>query len=821
MADGGASGILISIAVSLATTAISMGVQALLAPNVKGPRQKDSGIQGSDYGRPIPLVYGPTNRLAGTVIYYSGLQEQSRRKSGSGGSTTTYTYSCSAAILLGQGVDGAFMSRVWANKKLIYQDEELIETGKIVRGSPVTVAESIEFYDGNAAQAPDPTLEGYLGVGEVPAYRHSMYFVLKNLQLADFGPTLPYFDAEVRAHEEIGVDEVVTDIASRAGVTIDVSMLDGNVGTLDGYVIDQDVSASDSLIPLSVAYYFDVAERRGSMVAVPRGMDAVATIPASDFGAHDNPDDPTPRFAIFDRTPDTELAREVAVSFRSFYRDMQTVTQRSRTNNGTAKENLSFDLPLTLDDDQGVRIASRTLYEQRVGRRSARGSLSDKWLDVLAGDVVNIETPLGTHLPYRLTKSTRGANAVIDVELQATDKTIYTCGGVSGGEANAGVSGGTDPGTNTDAGETTWIRMDTSILRDAHNNSGVYGGFIGEADAWAGAQLFRSTDGGTDYEPVGRGMGPLTTGLLTSGAMPSGPTDVWDETTVLVVEMDRDGELESRSDLSVLNGLNVAWVGPASGKGGEIIQFADAVLIGTNTYAVSRLLRGRRGTEWATGRHGDGERFVLLSDSVNLDRLDFGAADLGLERLYKPVAMLTSIDDATAVAFTNGGEGLRPFSPAHLVGRRNSSSDVSLSWTRRTRLIVSGLAAPNPLGEQDETYRLDFHPAAEPWAAGQWAYAGDIVRAVSEIDHAWHWYEALQAHEMSESNRPDGESAYQGDYWRELSPLRHALIADQSTFTYTATMQATDGVTPGMTLNVQCRQRSATVGFGHPAVCVA
>jgi hypothetical protein len=809
---------LIAMAVSLATTAISMGVQALLAPNIKGPRQKDSGIQGSDYGRPIPLVYGPSNRLSGTVIFYSGLQEASRKKSGSGGSNTTYTYSCSVAVLCGQGVPGAQLARIWANKKLIYENGELTETGKIKQGSPVLVAESVVFYDGDASQVADPTLESYLGVDNVPGYRHSMYFVLKNLQLADFGPTCPYFDFELRAHDEITPAEVVTDMATRAGVDIDVSMLDGNVGNLDGYTIDSDISVSDAMIPLGVAYFFDIAERGGGLVAVPRGMDHVATVPADDMAATDS--EPRPAFAIHERVPDCELPREVAITYRDLFRDMQPLTQRASRNTGSPKENLSVDLPLTLDPGQARRIANRVLWGTSITRRSAKTQLSDKWLDLLPGDVVRLETPTGGYLPYRLSKKTRGTNAVSEVEFEPDDPRIYDCATVEGGTANTGISGGDGDPADSEAGDTTFIPMDIPFLRDAHNNAGFYWVVTGTADAWGGAQMFRSTDGGTDYEPMGRLLGAGTTGSVAA-AVPAGPSDVWDRATTIRVTMGRSGELESKSELSVLNGSNVAWIGPESGVGGEILQFADAVLVSAGVYDISTLLRGRRGTEWAIGEHETGERFVLLSDSTQLERQDFGAADLDLERDYKGVAMLTSIDDATATQFTNTGEALRCLAPAHLIGRRNASADLAVSWVRRTRAIVSALGAEAPLGEEDETYQVDFFPSAEPWIAGQWAYAGDMIRAVSTVDYAWHWFEATVSHEMTADSKPDGSTAYSSDVWREVSPLRTMLIADQSTYNYSAAQQASDGITPGLSLNIQCRQRSAARGFGHPAVCGA
>lgn len=758
--------ILISLAVSLASTAVSLGVSALLAPNTKGPRQKDSGIQSSDYGSPIPLRYGPTTRGAGQVIYYSGLQEQKRKKSGSGGSTTTFTYTCTAAIAFGQGVPGALLARVWAQKKIIYENGELVETGKIKHGVPVLIAEDITFYDGSADQLPDPTLESYLGMGTVQAYRHTMYMVVKNIALAELGPSCPFFEAEIRAHDEISPADVVTDFATRAGVSIDVSMLAGNVGTLDGYTVDQEVSVSDAIAPLSLAYSFDPAERGGEMVCVPRGMGPVATILRGDMGAIAFTDGGAPGEFEHSRLAESDLPAQVAVTYRDIFRDMQPLTQRAERNLGNAKENIKVDLPLSLDANQARRIAHRILWGSILARRKAKGSLSQRWKGVLPGDVVNLEAPTGALLPYRLERATEGADGRIEVEFGYEDADIYNCAVIGGQDVQTGGDG--DVGDGGATGPSTWIPLDIPILRDSDNNAGFFWAVNGTASRWGGSQVYRSTDGGTDYEPVGPFLGPSTVGMVAL-ATPSGTCDMWDRTTVITVVIEGSGELESRSEVSILNGQNAAYIGPTNGFGGEIIQFATATIIAPKTYELTNLLRGRRGTEWAAGNHGTDERFVLLSDSAAIARQDFGASDLNLERLYKPVSVGEAVEDATAVPFTNTGEALRPFSPARLVGRRQPDGTLDVSWLRRSRLVAGGLGAGGtPVGEDLEGYQLDIY----------------------------------------------SDEAMANRVWT-------ATLENQSSFTFTTEAQVAAGLTVGDPVWLDCRQQSAIRGLGHSAYAVA
>jgi hypothetical protein len=78
----------------------------------------------------------------------------------------------------------------------------------------------------------------------------------------------------------------------------------------------------------------------------------------------------------------------------------------------------------------------------------------------------------------------------------------------------------------------------------------------------------------------------------------------------------------------VLNGANLAVLGS------EVIQFKSATLVATNTYALTGLLRGRRGTEWAIGTHAAGDRFVLAS-TATWRRADSAAGEIGLARTHK------------------------------------------------------------------------------------------------------------------------------------------------------------------------------------------
>jgi hypothetical protein len=182
----------------------------------------------------------------------------------------------------------------------------------------------------------------------------------------------------------------------------------------------------------------------------------------------------------------------------------------------------------------------------------------------------------------------------------------------------------------------------------------------------------------------------------------AGRTTLWDYQNTVTVELSRTGTLLSAPALDVLNGANAALLGD------EIIQWQTAELIAPKTYRLSKLLRGRRGTEAAVGTHALNERFVMLS-SGTVQRIPDGLDLIGAVRSYKAVSAGRDITSATAASFSNAAKGLKPLSPVHLKGSRNGAGDLAITWKRRTR-IGGGWRdnAEVPLGETSEAYEIEI-----------------------------------------------------------------------------------------------------------------
>jgi hypothetical protein len=732
-------------------------------PNVQGPRLDDKKVTTSTYGDPIPLVYGPDNRIAGNVIWSTGLIEKSKKeKSGKGGGGSTsesYTYSVSFDVAI-MGRPGQQVRRVWMNNKLVFDLSVGVSLPAYdaVNGSLYTKAmathtvfEEMHFWPGTTTQIPDAMVEAIEGVGNVPAYRGICHVSFKTLQLADFGNRLPNIEFEIEADTTIVLGQVVHDICGRSNV--DNTSVIGLVDPIRGYIIARPSNGAGAIAPLGMAYHFDVAEQRGQIRFVKRARAMKATIPVSQMGAHEGNEEAIE--PIRHNTLSTvDLPRQMTVSFADPALDYQSNSQRAIRDQGATENLESVQFPLTMSVDEGRRIADRLLWSPWAARKSATFKVDDTWVRRDPGDVLGIQVS-DQVVPYKLLRMTRGDNGVIDAEVQRDDPELYN-------STADGVAGTIPANTVRFPGPTELVLIDSPIFRDLEDDTGFYWAVTAPEDGWRGAEIMRSSDGGTTYNTMSEVAVRSTFGNVAS-ALPSGPTAYWDRGSIITVVLDRaDDELESLTEFEVLNGNNAFWLGPATGVGGEVAQFATATLIAPQTYELTDLLRGRRGTESFVGTHGSNETFILLDPST-LGRSDLGPGDWDSSRMYKPVSFLTDIDDTPSQAFTNTGVGKMPFSPVHVLGTRDTSNNLTVEWVRRSRLQSSGLAGPVPLGEETEAYEVDIFSGAA------------VVRTIA---------------------------------------------ATTPTISYSAAEQATDGLTPGNPVSLRVYQMSAVRGRGFPAISI-
>lgn len=151
---------------------------------VQGPRLTDGMTVTAKDGIPNPWGFG-TFSVGANVIWTADLQEHSHTDDGKGSGVEqeTFTYTRSYALGIcrakreedGTYSDIAGILRVTHNNKVVYNTQPDATTEQLANNSKFL--ENHKFYLGGEAQQPDPTIESYLGVGNVSAYRGQVLMV--------------------------------------------------------------------------------------------------------------------------------------------------------------------------------------------------------------------------------------------------------------------------------------------------------------------------------------------------------------------------------------------------------------------------------------------------------------------------------------------------------------------------------------------------------------------------------------------------------------------------------------------------------------------
>lgn len=545
--------------------------------------------------------------------------------------------------------------------------------------------------------------------------------------------------------DQIPLSTIVSDICLRAGLEvgdIDVTELTDSV---DGYIIGRQMTARSAIEPLQTAFFFDAVEREDKIAFVKRDGVTVTTIPIDDRAARESGQDSPDALSIM-REFELELPYQCEVEYPDVDADHLIGTQYDRRITTQSRQKLTIALPIVMTAEQAKKIARTALYEAWQ-KQGFQWTTSRKYAHLEPTDIVSLATAAASY-QARITNKREQPNGVIEWEGRLTSLEVYDQTGADAAPTSYVVQ------TIYDPGDTILELLDIPMLRDDDDNAGFYVAMAGTLPGWRGAQLFRSSDGGGNYDDLMAFTTEATIGAATDVLGDFTAGNIFDEGSTVTVVMRSGIALTSVTEDQVLNGSNKAAIG-ASGRW-EIIHFKTATLVAADTYELSGFLRGCRGTEWATGTHLTGDTFVLAS-VASWNRLNAG--DTGLERLYKAPPVRVRLDDVDSEAFTNTSIGLKPFSPVDAVGTRDGSNNLTGTFSRRTRLAAGTLHLPVLLGEATEAYEIDILDGV------------DVVRTIT---------------------------------------------TSTQSFGYTAAEQTADGLTPGDLVDILVYQMSASVGRGYP-----
>jgi hypothetical protein len=618
----------------------------------KGPRLGDLSVQTSSYGAEIPRIFG-TMRVAGTVIWATDLTEHKSTSGGKGQPrVTTYAYSASFAVALSARPVMA-VGRIWAD-------------GKLLRGAggDFKSATLFRLHRGQEDQAADPLIIAAEGADEAPAYRGIAYAVFENMSLEDFGNRIPSLTFEVVA------DSSAVPIGAMAVELTGGIVAAGTTPALTGYAAAGD-SVRAALEGLADVVPLSLLKDGEAQRLYATTEDALPVPPA----AMSQP------LEIVRRGQDT-VPGEATIIYYDAARDYQTGLQRAIRGSGRIVDRRA--LPAVLDAGGARALADYRLASLWAGRVSAKAVLDWSCATIRPGSQVLIEGYPGH---WRVGRWTLGAMTT------TLDLVRVTGAGPPDIAASPGRAVG-EP--DLPLGPTIVRLLDLPLGDGTETKPLLYVAAAGENEGWRRAALTASFDAGVSWREMGNTAAPAIIGV-TMNALPAAGAALLDTVASLEVELVHDGMwLEGRSDAALVGGANLAAVGE------ELIQFGSVTALGDRRFRLSRLLRGRRGTEWAAEGHLADEPFtLLLREALTTIEGPEGAEARVL------ASGVGDVPDAAAASKTVGAEMLRPPSPVHLKATESTGGDLAISWIRRSRLGWAWTdGVDTPLGEEAERYRL-------------------------------------------------------------------------------------------------------------------
>ncbi|MEJ0009873.1 MAG: glycoside hydrolase TIM-barrel-like domain-containing protein [Alphaproteobacteria bacterium] len=481
------------------------------------------------------------------------------------------------------------------------------------------------------------------------------------------------------------VAPAVVEIVQRAGLPADALDTSQLQMLLDGFIINNRVTARAAIDQLQQAFFFSMRESGDALVALPidATIDAMATV-----------DDCIPFTAdgqsvAYELTRQEDLVLPDRIEVQYLDRLASYDTEIAASSRGTQEVSTTgtVALSLVLSEAQARAIADTQLATAWAQRSAISLQLPMQYAALEAGDLLQLTTANAVH-NIRVQQVQVGHPGIVRIKgvvdiAQTWDGYVPP---VAGGDGSLIAP---LPATRLE------LLDIPAFPGDAQDALTLRFAACGISDGWKGATILRESTGGEDAVLLSIDT-PSTIGTcLTIPA--AGPTERFDHVNTVEVVLLGAGELSGTSEGNMLNGANAAIVGD------EIIQFATVTTLGPGHYVLGDLLRARLGTEAAMATHAIGERFVLLDATVQAQA--FTPSVIGQSWTLRASTFGGSLSDGTETTATIEGNSLLPLSPCSLAAHRETSGDVTISWIRRARIDGEWRDYVDvPLMEQSEAY---------------------------------------------------------------------------------------------------------------------
>ena len=506
---------------------------------------------------------------------------------------------------------------------------------------------------------------------------------------------------------------VMIDLAQRVGLTLaDLDTSDIAGVNVKGYIVVKQMTVRAAMETLLAAYSVDAYESDGKIKFVRKSAGYVGpAIPEIALGATTGSQGESPKETVLlTRKQELELPNEVVIRYIDRDLNYDVNQQYARRIVSRSDNVFTIDVPVVISADEAIQLANSILYRAWTQRDEYGFSTTHKYKAYEPTDILMI--PFGnSNQEVRIIKKEESGVQINWIAVR-DDLSLYTQTRTSaGGETVA-------PGIPTYDTSNLMV-FETPVLRDSDDNL-QFTVVVGSATGglWPGCELFIMAKGTTSpltqiNSKVATVTSQAITGTLTANFSPVADpiVDALDTTSTLSVQIPY-GTLVSHTEAEVRSGFNTAVVQRSDGTV-EVLGFCTATLTSPGNYNLTNLFRRiRQSSNYSGGSAGD--KFALLNPNTT-ELISVQLPDVGSTFEFRAPVFGQPIDSATSIYATLEGMSKKPLSPIEVTGSRDGLDNLTIQWTRRTRVGGSWVTGENgPVSEATEAYEIDILSNASP-----------------------------------------------------------------------------------------------------------
>ncbi|MFC7290881.1 baseplate multidomain protein megatron [Hirschia litorea] len=470
--------------------------------------------------------------------------------------------------------------------------------------------------------------------------------------------------------------DVVTDLAGRSAIALNGAQLQGIVS---GYGIDRPMSLRDGLEPLKLAYEMNCVESESGLV-FSNVNDPVRQLDKEQYALDGGS---SIHGAFTSRQSMEAFDASIRLKFIDAGNAYQSGVVSSDGRAGLAIRDVS--LPLVLDASQAGTCAERFRQLSLDANESAKLTLSLGDLRYECGDLLSLEGDEGV---WRVEK-------LHDGDLRRLQLVRHRQNNI---EMNVGVVPIQEE-VISPSGRPHIVIVDGPPLPDEELDARPL--VFAYAKPWSGPVVLKMGADESLLSERARIQKPSVMGRLLT-ALPAGENGRWFAQSVEI--QIGQGQLDSVSELAVLNGANALLVETL--QGWEVLQFQYAELIGVGKYKVSRFLRAQQGSDSASKLGAEiGAQVIFLNGQET--RIELKDQEFGLDLIWRAGGEGVPSDFMRHGKFVWQKSAFLQWPPCHL-NSKMTTDGLELSWIGKARIGGDVWGNTEQFSEYPEVYRVQI-----------------------------------------------------------------------------------------------------------------